>query len=350
MKGYETFTKEKMVYLYKATKPITYKKLQNRIYFELSNHIDDMFCDFIDDGMSERDATEKFLNEMGSPEELGDELKKTHKDTLRLVKLIKRTTLLAVFVLIVSIFGVFEAKDNLDLAMHYNLPQETVELEKNLVTYTKLEYWSFPIDIYFYTNIDWHDLHTAKPIYKVKENNLFKDYYVLDESQSVLVDTFNATDSMSGVFYVDDINKLPRNYHSNKLSKAVLFNYNNDLTITPVLSPDEVLELEKLAILNDNDTDEELATEKLILSKDNECCFWNFQFHIKDLEGLYYTSHYNMYKSTDGKYYVGTLKLFSPGEACIYKELPESIGIKIEKAFEDAGIKFEDSKIIVQYE
>ena len=67
---------------------------------------------------------------MGSPEELGEELKKTHKDTLHLVKFIKTTTVLAVLVLIVSIFGVFESKDNLDLAKHYNLPQETVELKK----------------------------------------------------------------------------------------------------------------------------------------------------------------------------------------------------------------------------
>lgn len=49
-----------------------------------------------------------------------------------------------------------------------------------------------------------------------------------------------------------------------------------------------------------------------------------------------------MYKSTDGKYYIGTYKLFSNRDACIYKEIPEYIGIKIETAFKDASIKFED--------
>ena len=130
MKGYEIFTKEKMLYLYKATKPIKYKKLQNRIYFELSNHIDDMFCDFIDDGMSEEDATQKFLSEMGSPEELGEELKEAHSKTLCLVKILKRVTVLAVFALIISAFGVLESNSNLKAAKAYELPEETVELKK----------------------------------------------------------------------------------------------------------------------------------------------------------------------------------------------------------------------------
>ena len=130
MKGYEIFTKEKMLYLYKATKPIKYKKLQDRIYFELSNHIDDMFCDFIDDGMSEEDATQKFLSEMGSPEELGKELKKTHSKTLCLVKILKRVTVLAVFALIISAFGVFESNSNLKAAKAYELAEEKVELKK----------------------------------------------------------------------------------------------------------------------------------------------------------------------------------------------------------------------------
>ena len=56
-----------------------------------------------------------------------------------------------------------------------------------------------------------------------------------------------------------------------------------------------------------------------------------------------------MYKSTDGKYYVGTYKVFSNGDACLYKKIPEHIGTKIEIAFDEAEIKFEDSEIIVQY-
>lgn len=345
MKGYEIFTKEKMLYLYKATKPIKYKKLQDRIYFELSNHIDDMFCDFIDNGMSEKDAIEKFLNEMGSPEELGEELKKAHKDTLRLVKFIKTTTVFAVLILIVTIFGIFEAKDNLDLAKHFGVPQETIELEKSLFAYTKLEHWSFPIDIYFYTDIDWYDLHTTKPLYKVKENNLFKDYYVLDKSQSVLVDTFKASDGSSGgaggIIYVDDINKLPHNYHSDKISKVILSNYNTDFSFQLNLTPDEVLELERLAILDD--LGDPLEFEELISCSENDPYYWHFEFHIKDLEGLYYDSRFYLFKSIDGKYYIGHW-LYGSKYGNMYIEIPEHLAKKIDKSFEDAEVKFDDGE------
>ncbi len=345
MREIKDFETEKNIFIGKVLNHIHYKKLHTRIYEELSNHIDDMFCDFIDGGMSEEDATQKFLSEMGSPEELGEELKKTHKDTLRLVKFIKSTTVLAVFVLIISIFGIFETKDNLDLAKHYNLPQETIELEKSLATYTKLEYWSFPIDIYFYTDIDWHNLHTTKPIYKVKENNLFKDYYVLDESQSVLVDTFIAADSMSGAFYVDDINKLPRNYHSNKISKVVLSNYDTDYSFALNLTYEETLELEKLAIFDD--LGETVKFENLISYSENDPYYWCFEFHIKDLEGLYYDSRFNLFKSVDGKYYIGNW-LYGGEYGEMYIEVPEHLAKKIDKSFEDAGVKFEDGELYLK--
>ena len=342
MKNYETFTKEKMLYLYKATKPIKYKKLQDRIYFELSNHIDDMFCDFIDNGMSEEKATEKFLNEMGSPEELGEELKKTHKDTLHLVKFIKTTTVLAVLVLIVSIFGVFESKDNLDLAKHYNLPQETVELEKSLFTYTKLEEYNIFNDICYYTNIDWYDLSTTKPIYKVKENNLFKDYYVLDENHSVLVDTFmTPAHGAGGTIYVDDVSKLPRNYHSDKISKVVLSNY--DFSFTLSLSPEEILELEKMAISNGSNLENPSEFEELIVFAENDPYYWIFQFHIKDLDGLYYRANNFLYKSVNGKYYIGDW-WYGAQHGYMCAEIPEHIAKKIDKSFEEANIKFEDGE------
>lgn len=342
MREIKDFDTKKNIYIGKVLNHIHYRKLHTRIYEELSNHLDDMYEDFSSTCANEIEIIKRVFDEMGNPEELGEELKKAHKDTLRLVKLIKRTTLLAVFVLIVSIFGVLEAKDNLDLAKHYNLPQETVELEKSLVTYTKLEYWSFPIDIYFYTNIDWHDLHTTKPIYKVKENNLFKDYYVLDESQSVLVDTFIAADSMSGVFYVDDINKLPRNYHSNKISKVVLSNYEKDFSFALNLTHEEALELEKLAIFDD--LGESLEFERLISYSENDPYYWCFEFHIKDLEGLYYDSRFNLFKSVDEKYYIGNW-LYGGEYGKMYIEVPEHLAEKIDKSFEDAGVKFEDGEL-----
>lgn len=343
MKGYELFTKEKMIYLYKATKSIKYKKLRERIYFELSNHIDDMFCDYTDNGMSEEKATEKFLNEMGNPEELCEELKKAHKNTLRLVKFIKRTTVLSVFILIVSIFGIFEAKDNLDFAKFYGLPEETVELEKSLFTYTKLEEYSIFNDICYYTNIDWYDLHSTKPIYKVKENNLFKDYYVLDESQSVLVDTFmTSTHGDGGAIYINDTSKLPRNYHSDKISKVVLSNY--DFSFTLNLSSEEILELEKLAISDESNLENPSEIENLIAFSENDPYFWIFQFHIKDLEGLYYRANNFLFKSVNGKYYIGDW-WYGAKSGYMYTEVPEHLAKKIDKSFDDAGITFEDGEL-----
>lgn len=328
MKGYELFTKEKMIYLYKATKSIKYKKLRERIYFELSNHIDDMFCDYTDDGMSEEKATEKFLEEMGNPEDLCEELKKAHKDTLRFVKFIKRTAVFAVFVLIISIFGLFKAKDNLDFAKFYELPEETVKLEKSLATYTKLEYWSFPIDIYFYTNIDWYDIETAEPLYKVKEYDLFNDYYTLDESQSVLVDTFRARDGISGVFYVDDINKLPKDYYSDKWSEIVFSQYDKEkdtyIQIYPDLTSNEISELSKWVVPPDYPDD--LKTEEIE-------SIWYINFSIRDLKGITVCpDEIRLCKSIDGKYYIGWW------DGSPFAEVPEQIAIKIDKAFEDAGI------------
>lgn len=336
MKNYETFTKEKMLYLYKATKPIKYKKLQNRIYFELSNHIDDMFCDYIDEGMSEKDATEKFLNEMGNPEELGEELKKTHRRTLRFAKFQKVAIVLAVFALIISAFGYFESKDNLKMAKQYELPEETIELEKSLITYTKLEYWSFPIDIYFYTDISWLDLDIDKPLYKVKDCNLFNDYYVIDESQSVVVDLAYAMHG-AGKIYVDDVSKLPASYHSDKLSKVVIdnYDYSNDtrLEIFPDLTSSEITELERMACIFYDDY-KLFEMEEDLVSTNDRANTWKIKFHIKDLEGLYYYGECDLYKSVSEKYYIGYSK------RRMHTEVPKHIAVKIDKAFEDANIEF----------
>lgn len=330
MKGYESFTKEKMVYLYKATKPITYKKLQNRIYFELSNHIDDMFCDYIDNGMNEENATEKFLNEMGNPEELGQELKKAHSKMLFLIKLRNVAIILTVFVLIISVFGYNESLDNLKLAKQYELPEETVVLEKSLSSYMVFEYHFS----YLFSNINWYNWNTNEPLYKVKENNLFKDYYVLDESQSIVVDLSRAMYGLgSGTIYVDDITKIPNNYNSNKLSKVVFSHYFGEecLEITPELTTDEVTEIEILAT---QDYDEYIYGIELT-SNENGFSYWGMDFYIKDLEGLSYSARWSLSVSTDGNYYIVS------GSGGILAEIPEHISVKIDKAFEEAGISFD---------
>lgn len=148
-----------------------------------------------------------------------------------------------------------------------------------MITYTKLQEYSIFNDVCYYTNIDWYSLHVDETqlLYKVREYNLFNDYYVLDESQSVVVDLGYAMHG-SGKIYIDDINKLPTVCHSDKLSKIVLINYRNGLTVTPNLTSEEVLELEKLAILNDNDTEEELETENLFYLKITNAVSGTFSF------------------------------------------------------------------------
>ena len=346
MREIKDFDTEKKIYIGKVLNHIHYNKLHTRIYEEFSNHMDDMYDDFSNTCNDEIEITKKVIDEMGSPDVLGDELKKVHSKTLRWVK-IRRIAI--IFIIIATLFGRDVINRRIVIGQIDGLPTETVNLEKSLITYKRItSHYSNFSEINKYTNIDSYDWHTSTPLFMVKEYNPLYNYYTLNENQSVIVDSdcFYRT---YGTLYIDDTSKIPRNYHSDKLSKVVLFNYLNDLTITPDLSADEVLELEKLAIINDNDTKEELQIEKLILSNNNNTCCWMFQFHIKDLEGLYYTSDYNLYKSTNGKYYIGTYDYFSDKDACIYQEIPEYIGIKIDKAFENAEIKFEDSKKIIQY-
>lgn len=334
MKGYEIFTKEKMVYLYKATKPIGYKKLRDRIYFEISNHIDDMFCDYIDNGMNEENATKKFLDEMGDPEELGKELKKTHSKKLFLIKLRNAAIFLTVFALIISAFGYNESLDNLKLAKQYELPEETVELEKSLITYTDLGYWDFFNDILYYTNIDWHYWSTSTPIYKVKEYNLFNDYYVLDESQSIVVDLAYAMHG-TGKIYIDDISKLPENHHSDKLSKAVFLKYDSEsetyIEICPDFTENEVTEISKLS---DPHSNEPLEIDVLTYDNIPNHKVFPIKFYIKDLEGLFYRTDGYLYKVFNGKYYMGWK------DDVLFSEVPEHLAKKIDKAFEDAGMEF----------
>ena len=333
MKGYEIFTKEKMLYLYKATKPIKYKKLQDRIYFELSNHIDDMFCDFIDDGMSEEDATQKFLSEMGSPEELGEELKKAHRRTLRFVKYQRVAIVLAVFALIISAFGYFESKDNLKMAKQYELPEETIELEKSLITYTALEEFVILNDICYYTNIDWYDLNIDKPLYKVKDYNIFNDYYVIDESQSVVIDLAYATVG-AGKIYIDDISKLPKNHHSDKLSKAVFLEYDSEsetyIEVCPDFTLEEVTEISKLS---DPHSNEPLDINVLTYDDVPNHFSVPIKFCIKDLDGLFYNTDGYLYKVFNGKYYMGWK------DGLLFAEIPEHLAKKIDKAFEKANIE-----------
>lgn len=85
----KTFEKLKSEFLNSALKPIHYKKLRLRIYEELSNHMDDMYDDFTNGGLSKDEACEKVFKEMGNPKALGEELKKANSRKLFFTKLFK---------------------------------------------------------------------------------------------------------------------------------------------------------------------------------------------------------------------------------------------------------------------
>ena len=337
MREIKDFDTEKNIFIGKVLNHIHHRKLHKRIYEEISNHLDDMYEDFNQDFDNEAVIVEKIFNEMGDPNELGKEMKIVHSKTLRRVKVLKATAIILVITFVISISGFFESKDIAETSKVYYLPKEAVKLERSLITYTELEEYSILNDICWYTNIDWHNWGTTQPIYKVKEYNLFNDYYVLNENQSVILD-FTYAIHGSGKIYIDDISKLPKNYHSDKLSKAVIYKYSpydeNDWELCLDLTPSEVTEFEKLTTCLDDNEYELYDIEEKLISDENFIQKWSIQFHIKDLEGLYYYADCELYKTTDGKYYVGE------GINRVHTEVPEYIAVKIDKAFKDTGVTF----------
>lgn len=91
MRKYKDFESEKKIYIGKVLEHIHYKKLHSRIYEEISSHMDDMYEDFKDDFDTEVEATEKVINKMGNPDELGLELKAANKRKLFIAKVFKIT-------------------------------------------------------------------------------------------------------------------------------------------------------------------------------------------------------------------------------------------------------------------
>ena len=89
MKEIKDFNTEKNIFIGKVLNHIDYKKLHTRIYEELSNHMEDMYEDFRSTCDNEIEITRKILNEMGNPDELGEELKKANKKTLTIIKALR---------------------------------------------------------------------------------------------------------------------------------------------------------------------------------------------------------------------------------------------------------------------
>lgn len=96
----EKYQKLKESYLSVACKSIhKEKRLYKRIYNELSEHMDDMYADFVNDGIDEDSVPELIIEEMGKAETLNRELYNANKKkylTSRTITLLVRTAIILV--------------------------------------------------------------------------------------------------------------------------------------------------------------------------------------------------------------------------------------------------------------
>ena len=89
MRDLKDFNTEKSIYIGKVLNHIHYKKLNTRIYEELSAHLDDMYEDFSTECDDEKEITKRVFEEMGHPHYLGLELKKANITKLFWARLFK---------------------------------------------------------------------------------------------------------------------------------------------------------------------------------------------------------------------------------------------------------------------
>lgn len=89
MREIKDFNTEKNIFIGKVFNHIHYKKLHTRIYDELSNHMDDMYEDFSSTCDDEKEIIKKVLDEMGNPDDLGQQLKEANKKTLSIIRTLR---------------------------------------------------------------------------------------------------------------------------------------------------------------------------------------------------------------------------------------------------------------------
>jgi cell division protein FtsW (lipid II flippase) len=66
-------------FLVEVCKQIGYKQIHTDISYELQGHIDELMIEYIQNGMSEDEAAEKAVRQMGDPVRIGRQLHKTHR-------------------------------------------------------------------------------------------------------------------------------------------------------------------------------------------------------------------------------------------------------------------------------
>ncbi|KXL52279.1 hypothetical protein CLNEO_22100 [Anaerotignum neopropionicum] len=69
-------------YLKQILSHVKFKYDHNHIYFELKNHMEDRYDEFVSEGMEEEQARETVLACMGDADEIGEELNKAHSPFL----------------------------------------------------------------------------------------------------------------------------------------------------------------------------------------------------------------------------------------------------------------------------
>lgn len=92
-------------YLNKVLSHVKFKYDRKEIKWELEEHMEDMYDDFISDGMNEEDAKKAVIDCMGDADEIGKELNEAHNRLLGNVWRISR--IIAVILILLSILPVF---------------------------------------------------------------------------------------------------------------------------------------------------------------------------------------------------------------------------------------------------
>ena len=92
-------------YLNKVISHVKFKYDRKEIKWELEEHMEDMYDDFISEGMSKEDAEKAVVDCMGDADEIGKELNEAHNRILGNVWRISR--IIAIILIILSILPVF---------------------------------------------------------------------------------------------------------------------------------------------------------------------------------------------------------------------------------------------------
>lgn len=201
-----------------------------------------------------------------------------------------------------------------------DLPTQTERLNsmdyRLLYDYTDIDLWSF-----------------TQPVYKVKEYNPYDAYYILDDSQSVVVDLDACIGISSGKIYVKDPEKVPKTLHSEKICAVSLSEAFSKIHIPLDLTNEEIQVLEKLVFPDDYCPPLKEQPE-FCLDSDNDLPKQRYvNFHIDGLKGLYYY-RLALAKATNGDYYI--MHSYEGAEA----KVPENIALKIDKAFQEQSVQF----------